>query len=873
MILRKLVTVSALSLLLLASTTGYAQRNDAPLAHASTNDAAAPRFISTDVTWDGTSYKIQLVTEKRERHIEVLNTRGKVLYRQRIPTTALSSIRDLRIEANERPVRGKSPILDVHLSGQSFQNSDVSYRLVFIKDRQTIDMIWASRQTANAIGERLEIENVRGGRSDDLVIYARSPRIQFCGRDHAPLFPRIWDDKRGEFTPISQVPEVDALAQQLTVSKEHPAHHWGVGTELRSVSSDAGHRVLRSYGRAPKRLWDNDFATEWHAQGPDAGAGTFLTAQINTVAGLAGISYVLPHDKALHPRRLLLNTEQTSYVVEVPSNQRQGYIALPQIEDTACITLTILDAAHGARSIGFTELHFYTGLDVGTPETVFEERILQPYRDADSRIEQEQIAALMTINNPRLAQGAVTLLGTLDRDGQVPVVSALMRSEHGQNALYDALKNTELSSAAIAELGRSLRREAVHGIEPLFDILEHTTERNIEKSIIRILSRSLRSEDALRLLPYIENSRSASRGDLVFGLAKAPKRELNALLHTLNGSFVGDQIILRAATRIGRREQARTVELDDQSIRKLEQALDHDNGTIARIAYELIGILRVDALRPRLVDAFEHDPQSIIRLAAFRGLAHYRAQPNDTPKNTSDTSLLLQAMESEDPTMRIEAARYFRGHSMDEEEIDVLLEAIRKERWPDASRPLLTALIRQQREDVDLQVSRLLLNKERTLLRTALVAWQSRRTPPTFEVLAPLYDLARITDAHLSNWVRVVGHVHSDEAAEELMTHVRSGEHSTRVRAEMLEALGRQRLDQNIEYLEATLRDSDAPELRRAAARGLAWFTKNKDVKGALERAKEVETEAHVKRSIDAALKAITQAENAREILLREHAD
>lgn len=870
MILRKFGTASALSLFLLASSASYAQSQVPPPAHESAGEATIPKTVASEVTWDGTPYTVRLTTVKRERHIEVLNTRGQPLVRQRIPTTALSSVRDLRVHADERPVRGKSPILDVRVSGRSFQNTEVSYQLVFTKHRREIDMIWASRQTEHGMGERLEIENVQGGRSDDLVIYAKSPRVQYCGRDHAPLFPRVWNERTHEFTPISQVPAVEESAQQLTVIKEHPAHHWGVGTELRSVSSDAGHQVLRSYGRAPERLWDNDLSTEWHAQGPDAGVGTFLTAQINPVAGLAGISYVLPQDKALFPRRLLFTTEHASYVVELPSDQRQGYIALPNIDESECVTLTVLEVAPGARSVGFAELHFYTGLDVGAPETVFEERILQPYRAAKTRIAQEKIAALMTINDPRLAQGAVTLLGTLDRDGQVPVVSALMRSEHGQAALYQALRNTELSSAAIAELGRSLRRGSVQDIAPLFQILQTTEEPNTEKSIIRILSRSLSSEDALRLLPHIEKSRSESRGDLVFGLAKAPKQDVNALLHALNGSVVGDPIILRALTRIARREQTRTVELDAQSIKNLEQAIDHDNGTIARIAYELAGLLRVEALRPRLVNAFESDPQSIIRLSAFRGLVHYGTQRSDT---ADATSLLLQAMDSDDPSMRIEAARHFRGHDMDDAEIDILLQAIRKERWPDASRPLLTALIRQQREDVDLKISSLLLKKERTLLRTALVAWQSRRTPPAFEVLAPLYDLARPTDSHLANWVRAVGHVRSDEAAEALMHHAQSEEHSTRVRAEMLEALGRQQLDQNIEYLLTTLRDNDVPELRRAAARGLAWFTKNTDVKHALERAKEVEEETHVQRSIDAALKAITQAENARRLLLREYSD
>lgn len=868
--LRTIGQLSSLSFLLFVCGTGHANTSAAPSSSAAADAAAAATTLSTDVQWDGDAYTVQLKTNKRERHVEIHDARSRRVARTRIPSTALASVRDLRIDAEVRDVRGKTPILDVRISGRSFQNTDTSYQLVFTKDRREIQFIWSSRHIKNSTGERLTLENLDGGRSDDLVIYAKSLRVHYCGRENAPLFPRVWDERAKQFTPISKVPVVPASAQPLTVHNDRPSNHWGAGTELRAVSSDAGHRVLRSYGRAPTRLSDNDPNTIWQAQGPDAGVGSFITAQINPVAGLAGISYTLPRDENIRPQRLLVDTEHASYVVDVPQDTREGYIALPDVDPTECVTLSVLDAAPNAANVGFAELHLYTGLDIVPPETAFETRIFAPYRAAEGRIEQEQIAGLMTIDDPRLAKGAVTLLRTRERDSQVPIVNALMQSEHGRSALYAALKNTELSSASIAALGRALRHRGVEGIDPLFDILAQTEDPAIKKSTLRILSRALSSDDALRLLPYIENSETASRGDLVFGLAKASKHDINALLHALNGSRIADPIILRAVTRIARRERARTVDLDAQSIAQLEKVIDHENGTVARIGYELAGILHVEALRHRLVDAFESDPQSNIRLAAFRGLVNYGAADTD---DDTDSSLLLKAMASDDPSMRIEAARHFRDQDMADDAVDIILQALIDERWPEASRPLLTALIRQNRHDIDLEVSGLLNRKDRTLLRTALVAWQSRSTAPAFDVLAPLYDLARATDSHLSNWVRAVGHVQTQDAADALLEHARSGEHSTRVQTEILEALGRQQIDGNISWLTSALEESDAPEIRRAAARGLAWFTRNSEVKTALRAAKAREEDTRVEQAIDAALRAIEMSENAREILLREPRD
>lgn len=863
MIARLPVFVAALLAAMVAHIPQSASQTAEP--SQATSDASGRE---SRAVWGGQNFTVRVLRTERERHVEIRDRHNQRIAYERIPSTALSSARNLRITAQERPIKGSTSALDVRIEGEGFGGATSVYQLLFTAPHANPRLIWAGRHVTTGTGERLEIQDLHGKGKEQIVTYAQSPTVQFCGQEQAPLFPRVWNEHERTFELISLRPHLPANPQKLEVQREAPAQHWGVGAAWHGVSSDAGHRVLRSYGKAPERLWDHDLDTAWRTQGPDGGVGNFITAQINPAAALAGIHYALTKDPAYRPQQIALTTESATYLVDIPTSQQEGYIALPSVEATRCVTLSIVEASPKARGAGFAELHLYTGLDVGAPEEVFETQILAPYREAPNRIEQERIAQLLVIDDPRLAQGAVRMLQELDRDGQAPVIDALMRTENGRVALYQALQNTELSSSAIAALGRALRTNDPENIDALFDILDHTNKRNIEHSIIRILSRSISAKDAPRLIPYIESAPSTWRGDFVFGLAKIPKRDIHLLLHALNGSLVSDPVILRAATRIARREQALPLTLDPTSIAHLERALDHDNGTIARIAYELVGWLHVEALQPRLLLAFEDDTQSQIRLAAFRGLVHYATiqEPED-----QGTSLLLRALRSDDPSMRIEAARQFRTRDLHNNEVDFILDALRQERWPEASRPLLTALIRQKDAAIDAKVAALLLKKDRSLLRTALVAWQSRSEPVAFDTLTSLVAEAQSSDSLLSNWVRAAGNVANEDAAQYLRAMFSETRTSDRIRAEILESLGRQRMDENIALLSAQLQNQEVAELRRAAARGLAWYTRHPEVKRDLKRAQLQEKEPAVQRSIAHALQAIYTAESARELLLREH--
>lgn len=835
--------------------------------------AAAPAEASQDaddhqrdhITWNGDDYTLRVERKRRAYHVYLTDSKGKSLADERIPNTALGSVKHLGIDAQIRNVRGQKPLLDVRVTADHTRDDAPIYQMIFLDTSRGPQQIWARRQATTGTGERFEIEDLYGDGNDQLVIYAQSPTVDFCGQEKSPLFPRVWNHKKGEFELISLPPALEEDTPTLIVQDAAPTRHYRVGTELRGVSSDAGHRVLRSYGRAPARLSDSDPSTTWLTQGPDGGIGNFLSAQINPHAGLAGIAYTLPEPAEQRPARIALHTESSTYTVTLPQDQRQGYIPLPGVEDTRCITLSILEVPRGAEQVGFATLKLYTGLDVEDPRTVFETRIFTPYKESDSRIEQERIAQLMHIDDPALAKQATALLQDLDRDAQVPIIDALMRTENGRTTLYKALENTELSSAAIAALGRALRQKPEETIAPLFDILDQTKKRNIRHSIVRILSRSLTEQDALRLLPYTHDAPSTSRGDLVFGLAQASKRQANALLHALDGSRVNDPIILRALIRIARRDTRIVTDLDEESLTKLRDALDHDNGTIARLAYELTGWLHIEALHDRLTSTFESDPQPTIRHAAFRGLIHY----NETaPQKHLDTTLLRTALQSDDPTTRIEAARQFRGRNLAPDDIELLREAIKNERWPEATRPLLTALIRQSDPDLDHDISKLLLRKHRSLLRTALVAWQSRKDAPDFSVLEPLYVEAQTSDSLLASWVRAVSSIPSDAAAEALRSHQQDDTHSLRIRTELTEALGRQRNEQNIDLLIQTLTDASDAALRRAAARGLTWYTDDARVTSALEGAKSREEDKDVQNAIRHALRAIQSAKQARELLL-----
>lgn len=877
------LTLSALSLLGL-STTAYAERTmtsapagfarpQLPPAGSATSDPSrfAIPHVSSPVQWRGVSYT-RHNEERNGAHVVLLrDARGREVWSTTVPKTALALVEDLVVLHEEVPVRGQAPLLEIRFEGKGLGGSPIAYRIFLTQESrgQAPITVWQGRESEGETGDTFHIRDLDGDGKDEIVLFAQTPAVRFCGQEQTPLFPRVWDPKTQSFRLISLRLPIRAGTPTLPVLAEAPSDRWDNDANLQAVSSNERRTVVRSYGNAPAVLHDGDLSTAWFDNAPGRGIGTFVSATVHPMAGLAGIAYAHPESSTDRATSVMISVEDgRAFLADLPPNQRQGYIPLPEVMASSCVTLAVLDAHPRAQRIGFAELHVHTGLDVMPFEEAINARIVRPYLEAEDTIARTRIAQLVVVNDDTVVAAAIQVLQDVEPAAQGPLVDALLRTEKGRAGVYDLLVRGKLSATAVAAVGRSLNRGAGVGVDQLYDLLGRSNDDEARIALIRVISRTVSGQDALRLLPVLATAPANSRTDLAFGLGQAQFTDIDTLLLELRGEPAKDLVVLRAVSRIARRQAGRTrPPLSPEAVEKLAAALDDDNGTVARVAFQLAGILGVDSLRPRLQIALEKDPHSAIRLAALKGISAYDAHFAEA---AGDSVLLIDLLEDNDPSVRITAAQLLRDRQLSETEINYVFQALRREVWSEASRSLVVALIRQNRSDIDIRLAETLQHVDVSLDRTAFITWQARQRPAPLAALERMEQRARPNETNFIAWTRSIARIQSPTAAA-LLHRVFQDQHlPIRSRAAVLEAMGRQRQVESIALLIDTLENSGSVDHRRAAARGLAWFEQRPDVRSALNAALDAERNETVLSAIQSALRALDLGQTTREILLHE---
>lgn len=856
--------------LVATSTSLHAQAASSSVVDQdATLDANDNAVLTTEVQWD----KQKLIVESRvvdeHRVVTIRTHKGMLLGETRFPYSSLATKRKLDLVAEQKTVRGHDDLLDIQIIGESFGGDPIRYQIIFLPDHRRLhfEQIWLGRHAAGAAGDRFVIEDNDKDGKDELLLYAQSSSVFLCGDTPTRLYPRVWHWGASEFreAPLRLPDTTHAI--DLQTEKDPPTASHGRGALLKSVSSNQMHNVPRSYGRAPSSLTDENASTVWLSKSLKRGIGNFLSFDINPKAGLAGISFVLPENVKQRPRELLVLTEKNTYRVRLASNTISGYIALPQTEETSCASVVLSDAASNVTQVGLASLWVYSGLDIGDVSDAFESKVIQPYLKAKNRIEQEQLASLMVTHDEETLKQIVAILPTLTPKAQVPIIGALSQTNEGRHALQSELQNGQLSSAAIAALGRSSHQGARQELDLLFDAVATTHDDDTRKALIRVLSRSVRNEDALRLLPLLADADISSRGNLIYGLANAGPSSLNDMLNALGASAISDQILLRSAIQILKRSPTyRARNLDDTAIEALRRTLNHDDGSIARMAYELTGMLNITPLMKELHAAYETDPHEAIRLSAMRGLVQGAMHDN----KEKALRLVLDALQSESPSIRIDAARRLHVVGLNDEAVERLFSILEQEQWPDVSRPILHALVRHNSPSLDTRIIALMPTLSPNLQRSTLVAWQSRTDVLSTDALLQALGIIQNDDIALSAWIRIAARNDDPAIYDALNNLLKQKSNKTRLYGIILEALGRQKNQQAIATLTHALQKSDDPKIRHAAARGLTHYTENPELYALLQKAAKNEHDPHVLQAIQHAIRSMDLARRTRELLLSE---
>lgn len=850
----------------LASFMGTASAQRVPRPPTTEPQAIGDRSVEEHLNWRGSNYRAVLNASRSGSKLQLFDARGRSVWETTIPSTALAMIDTLSLESDVEEVAGQRDLLNLLVTGISTSDLQARFRVVIDTDsRGNLRTLWQGREAANEPGDTLVVRDLNGDREDEIVLFARSPQVYHCGMEQAPLFPRVYDRREGVFRPISLRPAVPSSAVEATLKEEIPTRRFSNDTALESVSTNDDRISGRSYGRAPRALSDSNPDTVWKLP-ISSTVGAFVTAHVNPYARLRGVSFERPSDGPLPRFRALISVSDGSvFTVEVPAGFAKGMIELPEAVNTTCATLSIVEWDRNRAHLAFAEIAFHSSLDVGDITEIVNHEIIDPYIAADSAVDRIRIANLLNRADENVVRAIDARFDEIPAGAQAPIVEALLRTPYGRDAVYVRLTQGNLSPSSIAAVGRALTRDE-SGSREIRQILDSTKDEAARVALIRVLSRSVTQKDALTLLPLLEDVTESSRADLAFGLGQALFTDIDTLIQSLGANKESDLVVLRAVARISGRVAGRQrANLSESSLQKLNEAMDHENGTIARVAYKLAGSLGVESLRDRLLSAITSDPSGPIRLAALQGLAFYDEHfLDDGPNN----AVVLETLSDHDPSMRIAAANILRERTVSETEVDFVLDALRREIWPDAQRSLVVALVRQSRPDIDLRVADAIVHRgDLALARAAFVNWQARQAVAPMSAILKLETMAKTNESSFIAMVRSTARIDEPSAHEAMTRWLEEKSGDVRLRSTVIEAMGRQRHLGHLPTLTHILAEDGGVDARRAAARALAWYEGNRSAREALLNAKAEERNPQVLESVEYALRAIEQAQYTRELL------
>lgn len=822
--------------------------------------------LRTAFTWKDAPYTALTELLNGKRVVRILDARAREIWRTEVPRPAFTFAEIQSFEGATIAVRGSRDLLELQFVGTATSGEEARYRIVLREDsRSRLQTLWQGREAANEPGDRLRVQDLNNDNKDELVLFAHAPQVPFCGQAEAPLFPRVWDSATAQFRPVALRLPVPDHAQEARVVPEFPTARFPSDASLSAVSTNDDRMSGRSYGAAPRALSDDNAETTWRPA-PSATIGAFISASIHPYAPLKGVAYRLAQGTSFPALRVLIQTSGgEAFVATLPANQREGFVVLPQSVATDCATMAILDYPRSAPPLAFDTLRFHTVLDDGPLADAVNERLLTPYIEAESAVERLRIAKLFDRDDAAFVALVDARLDEIPSTAQAPIVEALLRSEAGRRAMFQRLADGKLSGSSIAAVGRALNRNAEHA-DGLYETLAQSAQPETRVALIRVLSRSVSQKDALRLLPFVADCPPESRTDLAFGLGQAQFTDIDTLLMHLHGDAEDDLVLLRAVARIAGRDAGRhRPVVSPNAVEKLQRAMNHDNGTLARVAYRLAGTLGIEALRDTLYTAITDDPHGPIRLAALQGLAFYDKHYSDDAQNNG---IVLEMLGDSDPSMRIAAANILRDRKVSETEINFVLDALRREIWADAQRSLVVALVRQGRTDIDQRLADALVQLGNVdLVRSALVSWQARQQLVDATSLLSLETLARGNDSVFIALVRTTARLDDPQAIAAMTRWQQAEDLDLRLRTTVIEAMGRQRHVAFVPTLADILANDGSVDARRAAARGLAWFEGNQAARSALLDARAHERNPQVLESVEHAIRSLDQARTTREVL------
>lgn len=691
------------------------------------------------------------------------------------------------------------------------------------------------------------------GRRPSLVVDVAHPRVHGCGGDSWLLSPRRWDEARRRFDPVAIAPsEPDALP---LLPEEEPflVDHVLGDARFTHVSSHARSPLPVSYQVLDDSLMDRNPGTGWLAGGAGNGHGEFLVGTVQPEVAVTGITLLVPRrPEVTPPSALLLRTSQGRVwrLEGVEAGTLMSW-TLPEPDPGPCVALALIgDHAQPGRPLGLAIAQLHTTLDQRSLSAALDDVLLPRLQEVWLGVDQRRVISMVASMGVPALDPLLERFERFEGEAQASLIPVLLSIEGGRERLLQALQHTPLSTASARELSRrGVLDEPGSTSVIVARLLQANTEATLQDQL-RMLARSASPSIAPVGLSYLQSQDEVTRTlahRVVQRISPDATSEVLSLAMELTPALKAH--VLTALVASIRHSQRSDIQLGPGDRDRVRALLQDDDSVVVRRVLRLLAQVQDGELLADVEMMALTDPHPRLRAEAIDALARYRREVWDARIALT----LSEAASDESPVVRLHAARALTHAPFAREAIEALLMRWEVETWPDTRRSLLQALLAIRSDDIDRRVSEDLAALSPPEALAALRAFQNRGRPLSRSAI-------EATDAAFPDHpevrvalIQTVASRGSSDADAWLVDRLDRAD-SIRVRAALLEALGRRNLSEAREALHSALLDPE-PAIRRAAVRGLAT-DRSPATRTLLEAHARQETSNEVRATIERILEA-----------------
>lgn len=789
--------------------------------------------------------------------------------------------------------------------------------IAYVEARAPYTTIWSGSVDALDPRSVVEIEDLDGDGTREIVLSNTDAGVLFCGQRKARLFPKVWDFKTEQFVdaplPRKLLDGATSLTARLDEEAPRASHFDGVFS-FRSASSDARDHSRKDRLSSPAALGDGRTNTPWLEGAEGWGAGQFVTANLSPADGLRGLRIVPGYAAdartyAQHgvPTRVLLSFDQGQrFLIDLPETpletlQASGglYVELPAPVFSRCMTLMLVDVkpARGRK------LEAVGALSEVTPlvEMDFIDR-----QDAVLQV----VSTIASESNARRREALVSLADTMATDlapGVRAVIEAEMRAwtlsraaremsfkaavakaranqETPPNPTRRRLKRSAQVSRVIpliglmpteqaremlqlllnfegltrGELGLIQRAIVFNGRDQVAALTDMATDPDTDTLVraraIRIVARAGQPDEMVGLIPLIGQGDGYQRRAIVRALSRAPLSAADSLLR------VADKLPDSPAAHDALWALDRIVRRQHRG-----QIKTLPGGERIMKVYNATEDLQIRLRALQLMRRIDIPNDDVFLITVLKSkerpeLRSLAINALNRDMSAKVTDALIQALKDPAPDVRFKAADALIDRAADPSVVAAATAYARQERWERGLIRAYRVLAAADRPEAAEHLYEVIRGADAERALNAMTAISDAKNPVAVRTdqLIALVITAEKPIPLRQEAIQALAWVEGPDSAAMLQQLLIEEAWPVRLRVAAARVMGRRTSKLFEEHLLNTLVMTDEPKLQRVCARVLAKYPSRESLKALRKLRPDVDP--RTQRAIDESLKTIRKA-------------